>query len=81
KLPGRAAGAELPTIEAIDLRRNLPQKGKFISPPLLSAIRRTLMEGHQALLFRNRRGYAPLTLCRTCGHRFQCPECSTWLVE
>ncbi len=81
KLPGRAAGAELPTIEAIDLRRNLPQKGKFISPPLLSAIRRTLMEGHQALLFLNRRGYAPLTLCRTCGHRFQCPECSTWLVE
>jgi primosomal protein N' (replication factor Y) len=80
-LPGRAAGAELPVIEAIDLRRNLPLKGKFLSPPLLLAIRRTLAQGEQALLFLNRRGYAPLTLCRTCGHRFQCPDCSTWLVE
>jgi primosomal protein N' (replication factor Y) len=80
-LPNRTGGAELPAIEAIDLRRNLPQRGKFLSPPLISAIRQTLARGEQALLFLNRRGYAPLTLCRTCGHRFQCPDCSTWLVE
>ena len=80
-LPNRAGGADLPDIEAIDLRRHLPPKGKFLSPPLISAVRQTLAKGEQALLFLNRRGYAPLTLCRTCGHRFQCPDCSTWLVE
>ena len=41
----------------------------------------TLQRGEQSLLFLNRRGYAPLTLCRACGHRFQCPDCSSWLVE
>ncbi|MDR3375268.1 MAG: primosomal protein N' [Ancalomicrobiaceae bacterium] len=80
-LEKRARGAELPDIEAIDLRRHLPARGKFLSPPLVAALRETLARGEQALLFLNRRGYAPLTLCRTCGHRFQCPECSTWLVE
>ncbi len=80
-LPGRAGGADLPAIEVIDLRRHPPQRGKFLSPPLISAVRQTLVRGEQALLFLNRRGYAPLTLCRTCGHRFQCPDCSTWLVE
>ena len=80
-LPNRASGAELPAIEAVDLRRHLPERGKFLSPPLLSAIRQTISNGEQTLLFLNRRGYAPLTLCRTCGHRFQCPDCSTWLVE
>ncbi len=41
----------------------------------------TLEAGEQALLFLNRRGYAPLTLCRACGHRMQCPSCTAWLVE
>ncbi|MDR3494566.1 MAG: primosomal protein N' [Ancalomicrobiaceae bacterium] len=80
-LEKRARGAVLPDIEAIDLRRHLPARGRFLSPPLVQALRDTLKRGEQALLFLNRRGYAPLTLCRTCGHRFQCPECSTWLVE
>jgi primosomal protein N' (replication factor Y) len=80
-LPERASRASLPAIEAIDLRRHLPERGHFLSPPLISAVRQTLARGEQALLFLNRRGYAPLTLCRTCGHRFQCPDCSTWLVE
>ena len=47
----------------------------------MSAIAETFAGGDQSLLFLNRRGYAPLTLCRTCGHRFQCAHCSTWLVE
>jgi primosomal protein N' (replication factor Y) len=41
----------------------------------------TLERGEQVLLFLNRRGYAPVTLCRKCGFRFECPNCSAWLVE
>jgi primosomal protein N' (replication factor Y) len=80
-LPSRYAEAPLPDIRAIDLRRAPPARGGFLSPVLLGAMRATLEEGRQSLLFLNRRGYAPLTLCRVCGHRFQCPECSAWLVE
>jgi primosomal protein N' (replication factor Y) len=81
ELPDRYAGASLPEIRAVDLRAEPPERGRWISPPLASAVTDTLGEGQQALLFLNRRGYAPLTLCRTCGHRFQCPNCATWLVE
>lgn len=80
-LPGRYADAALPDIRAVDLRRAPPLRGGFLSPVLLSAIGATLSRGEQSLLFLNRRGYAPLTLCRVCGHRFQCPSCSSWLVE
>ncbi|MBX3579111.1 MAG: primosomal protein N' [Rhizobiaceae bacterium] len=80
-LPGRFADAALPDLAAIDLRRAPPQRGTFLSPNLVSAVRETLERGEQSLLFLNRRGYAPLTLCRSCGHRFQCRNCSTWLVE
>ena len=80
-LPDRYAAAVLPTITAIDLRVDAPERGRFLSPPLVAAIGETIAGGQQALLFLNRRGYAPLTLCRKCGHRFQCPNCSTWLVE
>ncbi|RFC68534.1 MULTISPECIES: primosomal protein N' [Mesorhizobium] len=81
ELRGRYADAALPELKAIDLRRAPPARGGFLSPALLGPIRETLDRGEQALLFLNRRGYAPLTLCRVCGHRFQCPECSAWLVE
>jgi len=80
-LSDRYAEAKLPEIAAIDMRMHPPERGRFMSPPLVAAVAATLAEGQQALLFLNRRGYAPLTLCRTCGHRFQCPNCSTWLVE
>ena len=81
KLPGRFAEAAMPDLRAIDMRRNPPARGKFLSPVLVSEIGKTLERGEQSLLFLNRRGYAPLTLCRVCGHRFQCPDCSSWLVE
>lgn len=81
RLLQRFRGAELPIIESIDLREHPPDKGDFLSPPLRRAITATLSEGKQVLLFLNRRGYAPLTLCRTCGHRFTCSQCSAWLVE
>ena len=80
-LPDRYAAAVLPTITAVDLRTDAPERGRFLSPPLVTAVADTLAQKQQALLFLNRRGYAPLTLCRKCGHRFQCPNCSTWLVE
>ena len=80
-LPGRFAEAAMPDLKTIDLRRNPPKRGGFLSPLLLDAVDKTVENGHQALLFLNRRGYAPLTLCRVCGHRFQCPNCSSWLVE
>ncbi len=81
RLPTRFGGQSLPSIEAIDLRREAAPRGKWISPRLVAAVSETLAAGEQALLFLNRRGYAPLTLCRACGHRFQCPNCTAWLVE
>ncbi|HEY3909798.1 MAG TPA: primosomal protein N' [Stellaceae bacterium] len=80
-LPRRHAAAELPATRLVDLRRERLERGRFLSPPLVAEIAATLAAGEQALLFLNRRGYAPLTLCRACGHRFQCPDCTAWLVE
>ncbi|MEL6373238.1 MAG: primosomal protein N' [Pseudomonadota bacterium] len=80
-LPQRHAGAQLPDIEAIDLRVHPPERGRWLSPPLVDALQQTLEAKAQSLLFLNRRGYAPLTLCRKCGHRFDCPQCTAWLVE
>ena len=81
KLPGRYGAAEMPAIEAIDLLADPPMRGRWLAPKLVRAIDATLERKEQALLFLNRRGYAPLTLCRTCGHRFQCPNCTAWMVE
>jgi primosomal protein N' (replication factor Y) len=80
-LAERHGGASMPDIAAIDLRASPPARGRWLSPPLVQAMAETLARGEQTLLFLNRRGYAPLTLCRTCGHRFECPNCSAWLVE
>ncbi|MBU2531153.1 MAG: primosomal protein N', partial [Alphaproteobacteria bacterium] len=80
-LPGRFSGVEMPDIEAIDMRAYPPEKGRWLSPKLVEAVNETLAQKQQALLFLNRRGYAPLTLCRKCGHRVECPQCSAWLVE
>jgi primosomal protein N' (replication factor Y) len=80
-LPTRHGGAVMPKIEAIDLREDAPDRGHFLAPKLIAAIRDTIGRGEQAMLFLNRRGYAPLTLCRRCGHRMQCPNCTAWLVE
>ncbi len=81
QLPARFGDRPMPGIAAIDLRRDPPPRGRWIAPPLERAVRDALARGEQALLFLNRRGYAPLTLCRSCGHRFQCPNCTAWLVD
>jgi primosomal protein N' (replication factor Y) (superfamily II helicase) len=85
-LPQRHGDAVLPDIALIDLRQERPPKLAGLGPgwlatPLREAIVQTLDAGEQVLLFLNRRGYAPLTLCRACGHRLQCPNCTAWLVE
>ncbi len=80
-LPERFGGAHMPTIEAIDMRREGPPRGRFIAPRLAEAVQVSLERKEQALLFLNRRGYAPLTLCRACGFRLQCPNCDAWLVD
>jgi primosomal protein N' (replication factor Y) len=80
-LPSRFGGQHMPQIEAIDLRRKAPPRGRFISPKLAEQIRFAVERREQALLFLNRRGYAPLTLCRGCGHRFACTICDAWLVD
>ena len=80
-LPARHGGAVLPEIVVVDLRKTPPARRSWLAPSMVDAIAQTLEAGEQALLFLNRRGYAPLTLCRTCGHRLQCPNCSAWLVE
>jgi len=80
-LPERFGGAQLPAVEAIDLRAEGPPRGRFIAPRLAEAVEVALGRKEQTLLFLNRRGYAPLTLCRQCGFRLQCPNCDAWLVE
>ncbi len=80
-LPDRFGGAHLPEVQLVDMRVSPPERGAFLSPALNAAIADTLARGEQALLFLNRRGYAPLTLCRSCGHRLECPQCTSWLVE
>jgi primosomal protein N' (replication factor Y) len=80
-LADRFGGAQLPAIEALDLTEEKPARGRWLAPRLVEEMRERLERCEQSLLFLNRRGYAPLTLCRNCGFRFQCPNCSAWLVE
>ena len=82
-LASRHGAAELPRVELIDMRVRAKDDdaGQWLSAPLRAALEKTLAAGEQAMLFLNRRGYAPLTLCQACGHKFICPNCSTWLVE
>jgi len=95
-LARRHGVAGLPDVRLVDLRRSMNDgshtlagrdepdaavKAQWLSPPLRKAIEDTLAAGEQAMLFLNRRGYAPLTLCEACGHKITCPSCSTWLVE
>jgi primosomal protein N' (replication factor Y) len=80
-LADRFGGAQLPTIKVVDLTKDAPERNHWIAPSLVVALQERLDRGEQSLLFLNRRGYAPLTLCRACGHRFACDTCSAWLVE
>jgi primosomal protein N' (replication factor Y) (superfamily II helicase) len=81
KLKDRHGRPELPETTRIDMTREKLEPGMWLSAPLVSAVSETLASGDQALLFLNRRGFAPLTLCRACGHRLHCPDCAAAMVE
>ena len=85
KLVSRYANAQLPEIKIVDLKKDKPQKSSmgtsWLSPTLVMALKQNLEKGEQSMLFLNRRGYAPLLICRDCGHRIACPNCTAWLTE
>jgi primosomal protein N' (replication factor Y) (superfamily II helicase) len=81
RLTERHGLAEMPAIRAIDLTQDPPLRGRWLAASLVAELEANLVAGEQSLLFLNRRGFAPLTLCRHCGHRFQCPNCTAWMVE
>jgi primosomal protein N' (replication factor Y) (superfamily II helicase) len=81
KLKDRHGRPELPETTRIDMTREKLDAGTWLSAPLVEAVATTLAAGDQALLFLNRRGFAPLTLCRSCGHRLHCPDCAAAMVE
>ncbi|WP_424933404.1 primosomal protein N' [Amaricoccus macauensis] len=80
-LAERFGTARLPDMEAVDLRADPPEQGRWISAPLETAVTERIAAGEQALLFLNRRGYAPLTICRACGHQVGCENCDARMVE
>ena len=80
-LRARYGEAELPDMAAIDLRKEEMPSGRWISPTLGRAVEERLERGEQSLLFLNRRGYAPVTTCRACGHQIGCDDCDARMVE
>jgi len=81
KLAARHGAAVLPDVALVDLRLHPPDPGAWLSDPLVAAMAETAARGEQTLLFLNRRGYAPLVLCRACGERMTAPDSQSWLVE
>jgi len=80
-LPERFGSAVMPEIKIIDMRKEKLLSTKWIAKESYNAVKKALDKKEQVLLYINRRGYSPLTLCRQCGHRFQCINCSSWLVN
>ena len=81
RLSARHGAARLPQMALVDLRAEPPERGRWMSPRLVGEVAATLARGEQSLLFLNRRGYAPLVLCRACGERMSAPDTDSWLVE
>lgn len=80
-LSARPGTARLPDIKLIDMRKQSPDKGRSLSATLVNEIRETAQRGEQSLLFINRRGYAPLVLCKSCGEKLMSPDTHSWLTE
>lgn len=81
ELTERHGGRPMPVASLVDLKLDRPDSGTYLSASVAAAVGETLAAGEQAMLFLNRRGYAPLTLCQACGHKFRCARCEAWLVE
>ncbi|ABV73400.1 primosome assembly protein PriA [Rickettsia canadensis str. McKiel] len=79
-LINRYKNAHLPNIEVIDMTKEKLPKNSYLSKILIEAIKANLANKKQTLLFLNRRGYAPLMLCKACGYRLTCKYCSSWMV-
>ena len=80
-LISRFGAAEMPEMAAIDLREEAMEVSRWISPTLAGAVGERIARGEQAMLFLNRRGYAPVTVCRACGHQIGCDHCDARMVE
>lgn len=80
-LISRFGAAEMPEMAAIDLREEAMEVSRWISPTLAGAVGECIARGEQAMLFLNRRGYAPVTVCRACGHQIGCDHCDARMVE
>jgi len=80
-LPERPGSISLPDIDLVDLKEHTPDSGNFLSQPLISATHEVLSRGEQAVFYLNRRGYAPLIICRECGEKLRSPDTDSWLVE
>ncbi|WP_394179382.1 primosomal protein N' [Yoonia maritima] len=81
ELKSRFGASVLPKMSAIDMRAEDLPGGKWVSPTLRGAIAQRLEKGEQSLVFLNRRGYAPVTICRACGHQIACDQCDARMVE
>ena len=80
-LPERPGAVTLPEIDLVDLKDHVPEKGDFLSAPLIKATQTVLARSEQAMFYLNRRGYAPLIICRNCGEKLKSPDTDSWLVE
>ncbi|ACT69193.1 primosomal protein N' [Neorickettsia risticii str. Illinois] len=80
KLERRFGGAQLPDVKVVDMRK-AQKVSQHISHELYEELKRTFDSGMQSLLFLNKRGYASIIICSSCGHRMKCPDCIAWLVE
>ncbi|WP_226624562.1 primosomal protein N' [Alloyangia pacifica] len=80
-LVSRFGPAVMPEMRALDMRGEDLPGSRWISPSLQAAVKRRIEKGEQAMLFLNRRGYAPVTICRACGHQIACPHCDARMVE
>ncbi|GHT92362.1 primosomal protein N' [Alphaproteobacteria bacterium] len=77
-MENRFGASQIPSIYLIDMKQC--KFDGFISPILLRAIKNTMARGEQSLIYLNRRGYSPITLCKSCGEKIACPNCTSWLV-
>ncbi len=80
-LTARFGAAVLPEMRAIDMRAEDLPANRWISPTLEAHVRDRIEKGEQSLLFLNRRGFAPVTICRACGHQIACDHCDARMVE
>ncbi len=81
KLPNRYTGVSLPQVQVVDLKKVKKPHNEWISEALKNEIISCLEKGKLSMIFLNRRGYSPLTICNNCGEKFSCPNCQFFLVE